>query len=126
MTGRDGSPRGRAWIGRYGEKTAAHFLRAGGCKILARNFKGPRGGEVDIIARHGRLLLFVEVKTRRGNPRVRPLDAVDKPKQQLIERGANAWLKRLGTRNLPWRFDVVEVWLEDGEQPRVNHVRDAF
>ncbi len=126
MTARDGSPLDRAWIGRYGEKTAAHFLRARGCKILARNFKGPHGGEVDIVARDGRLLLFVEVKTRRGNPRIRPLDAVDKSKQQLIERGANAWLKRLGTRKLPWRFDVVEVWLDDGEKPRVNHVRDAF
>jgi putative endonuclease len=121
LTGRD-----RAWIGRHGEKTAAHFLRANGCKILARNFKGPRGGEVDIVARDGKLLLFVEVKTRRGDARIRPLDAVDKPKQQLIERGANAWLKRLGTRKLPWRFDVVEVWLDDGERPRVNHVRDAF
>lgn len=126
LTARDGSPHDRAWIGRYGEKTAVHFLRTRGCRILARNFKGPRGGEVDIIARHGKLLLFVEVKTRRGNPRVRPLDAVDKPKRQLIERGANAWLKRLGTRQLPWRFDVVEVWLADGEKPRINHVRDAF
>lgn len=113
-------------MGKFGEKTATHFLRAKGCAILARNFKGPRGGEVDIVARDGRLLLFVEVKTRREGARVRPLDAVDKPKQALIERGANAWLRRLGTRNLPWRFDVIEVWLEDGKKPRVNHVRDAF
>ena len=70
--------------------------------------------------------LFVEVKTRRKDTRIRPLDAVDKAKQALIERGANAWLKRLGTRNLPWRFDVIEVYVEDGEKPRVNHVKDAF
>ncbi len=94
--------------------------------MLARNFKGPRRGEVDIVARDGKLLLFVEVKTRRKGTRIRPLDAVDKAKQALIERGANAWLKRLGTRNLPWRFDVIEVYVEDGEKPRVNHVRDAF
>ena len=49
-----------------------------------------------------------------------------KPKQALIERGANAWLKRLGTRNLPWRFDVIEVYVADGQKPRVIHVRDAF
>ena len=94
--------------------------------MLARNFKGPRRGEVDIVARDGKLLLFVEVKTRRKGTRIRPLDAVDKAKQALIERGANAWLKRLGTRDLPWRFDVIEVYVEDGEKPRVNHVRDAF
>jgi Holliday junction resolvase-like predicted endonuclease len=51
---------------------------------------------------------------------------VDQPKQALIERGANAWLKQLGTRNLPWRFDVIEVRVEEGEKPKVNHVRDAF
>jgi putative endonuclease len=105
---------------------AADWLRSRRCKVLARNFKGPRRGEVDIVARDGKLLLFVEVKTRRKGTRIRPLDAVDKTKQALIERGANAWLKRLGTRDLPWRFDVIEVYVEDGEKPRVNHVRDAF
>ena len=113
-------------MGDYGEKAAADFLRTRRCRILARNFKGRRGGEVDIIARDGKLLLFVEVKTRRKGTKIRPLDAVDKAKQALIERGANAWLKRLGTRELPWRFDVIEVWLEEGETPRINHVRDAF
>ena len=105
---------------------ATDWLRAHGCRILARNFKGPRRGEVDIVARDGKLLLFVEVKTRHKDSRIRPLDAVDKPKQALIERGANAWLKQLGTRNLPWRFDVIEVYVEEGEKPRINHVRDAF
>ena len=126
MTDPDGKPRDRKWTGDYGEKVAADFLRSKGCRILARNFKAPRGGEVDIIARDGKLLLFVEVKTRHISAKIRPLDAVDKAKQTLIERGANAWLKQLGTRNLPWRFDVIEVWLEEGEKPRINHVRDAF
>lgn len=126
MTGPDGEPRGRKWLGDYGEHVAADWLRARGCRILARNFRGPRGGEVDIIARDGRLLLFVEVKTRHKDTRIRPLDAVDKAKQSLIERGANAWLKRLGTRQLPWRFDVIEVLVEDGKMPSVNQVKDAF
>jgi putative endonuclease len=126
LTGPDGAIRDRAWIGNYGEQVAADWLRSQGCKVLARNFKGPRRGEVDIVARDGKLLLFIEVKTRREDARIRPLDAVDKPKQALIERGANAWLKRLGTRDLPWRFDVIEVYVEDGKKPRVNQVRDAF
>jgi putative endonuclease len=105
---------------------AVDWLRARGIKVLARNFKGPRRGEVDIVARDGKLLLFVEVKTRRAGGGIRPLDAVNREKQQLIERGANAWLKQLGTRNLPWRFDVIEVLVEEGELPDVNHVRDAF
>jgi putative endonuclease len=126
LTDSDGSPRSRKWTGHYGECVATDWLKAKGCRILARNFKARRGGEVDIVARDGRLLLFVEVKTRHISAKIRPLDAVTRSKQALIERGANAWLKQLGSRNLPWRFDVIEVWLEEGEKPRVNHVRDAF
>lgn len=122
----DGTPRGRKWLGDYGERVAADWLRSRKCRILARNFRGPHGGEVDIIARSDKLLLFVEVKTRMHDTKIRPLDAVDKAKQRLIERGANAWLKRLGTRNLPWRFDVMEILVKEGEKPQVNHVRDAF
>ena len=126
MTDADGIARDRRWIGEYGERVAVDFLRASGHRILKRNFKGPRRGEVDIIARKDRLLLFVEVKTRRSDAKIRPLDAVDKSKQKLIERGANAWLKLLKTRNLPWRFDVIEILVEEGELPKINHVRDAF
>jgi putative endonuclease len=118
--------RDRIWLGNYGEKVGTAWLRAQGCRILARNFRGPHKGEVDIVARDGKLLLFVEVKTRKAGSRIRGLDAVGKDKQGLIERGANAWLKQLGTRDIPWRFDVIEVTVEEGEKPRVNHVRDAF
>jgi putative endonuclease len=126
LTAADGTARNRQWIGQYGEKVAADFLRAHGCRILARNFRGPRKGEVDIIAREGRLLLFVEVKTRRNDARIRGFDAVDRDKRQLIERGANEWLRRLGSRQLPWRFDVIEISIENGKTPAVNHIRDAF
>lgn len=126
MTAADGQERDRIWLGNYGEQVAAAWLRSRGCKILARNFRGPHKGEVDIVARDHKLLLFVEVKTRREGSRIRGLDAVGKDKQLLIERGANAWLKRLGTRDVPWRFDVIEVNVEDGEKPRINHVKDAF
>ncbi len=114
------------WVGNYGERVAAAWLRSQRCVILARNFRGPRKGEVDIVARDQRLLLFVEVKTRRVGSKIRGLDAVGKDKQALIERGANAWLKRLGTRDLPWRFDVIEVHVEEGQKPRVTHIKDAF
>jgi putative endonuclease len=126
LTEPDGTQRGRAWLGDYGERVAADWLRSKGCRILARNYKGPHKGEVDIVARDGELLLFVEVKTRQERTKIRPLDAVNKAKQILIERGANAWLKRLGTRDLPWRFDVIEVYVEEGAKPRINQVRDAF
>lgn len=126
MTTADGQARDRIWIGNYGEEVATAWLRSKGCKILARNFRGPHQGEVDIVARDHKLLLFVEVKTRREGSKIRGLDAVGKDKQVLIERGANSWLKRLGTRDLPWRFDVIEVMVEDGKRPRIHQVKDAF
>ncbi len=126
IVAKDGRLHDRNWLGNYGEGVAADWLRANGCTILARNFRGPRKGEVDIIARDGKLLLFIEVKTRRRDSKIRGLDAVGKEKQALIERGANAWLKTLRTRDLPWRFDVIEVKFAPGELPEVNHVRDAF
>jgi len=113
-------------IGELGERIACDKLKAQGCKILYRNYRGPKGGEVDIVARDGETLSFVEVKTRTRRGYGRPLDAVDGAKQELIERGANAWLHLLGTRNLLWRFDVVEVILADGEIPEVTVVRDVF
>jgi putative endonuclease len=126
LTKADGEPRDRIWLGNYGERVAAVWLRSQGCKILAKNYRSPRKGEVDIIARDGKLLLFIEVKTRHADSKIRGLDAVDRAKQKLIERGANSWLKRLGTRELPWRFDVIEVNVKDGEKPKINHVKDAF
>lgn len=126
MTAPDGEARDRIWTGDFGERVACAWLRSQGCKILARNYRGPRRGEVDIVARDGKLLLFIEVKTRREGSRIRGLDAVDREKQNLIERGANSWLKRLGTRDLPWRFDVIEVSVAEGQKPRLNHVKDAF
>ena len=116
----------RKWTGDYGEKVAADWLRAKNLKILARNFKGRKGGEVDIIARDGKQLLFIEVKTRKKDAKIRGLAAVNRKKQQLIQRGANEWLRRLGTRDVPWRFDVIEVEVSEGEKPTVQLIENVF
>jgi putative endonuclease len=116
----------RQAVGLLGERVAAEWLRARGAKVLYRNFRAPKGGEVDIVAREEKVLCFVEVKTRTREGVGRPLDAVDREKQRLIERGANHWLKLLQTRDLPWRFDVVEIILLDGQPPKVTWVKNAF
>ena len=113
-------------MGDYGEKVAADWLRARGGKILARNFKGRKGGEVDIVARQGKQLLFIEVKTRKKNAKLRGLAAVNRKKRSLIERGGNEWLRRLGTRAVPWRYDVIEVQVSEGEIPVVARVENVF
>ena len=81
---------------------------------------------MDIVAREGGLLLFIEVKTRKKNAKIRGLSAVNRKKRSLIERGANEWLRRLGTRSLPWRFDVIEVEVAEGERPEVTRIENVF
>ena len=113
-------------LGDLGERMAAVYLRSLGLKVLYRNYRGPKGGELDIVAREGEVLVFIEVKTRRRRGKGRPLDAVGREKQELIERGARSWLRLLGRSDMPWRFDVVEVILEEGARPDLTLVKDAF
>ncbi len=126
ITGDDGEKISHMKIGELGESMARSRLLANGCKVLYRNYRGPKGGEVDIVARDGDTLCFVEVKTRTRRGYGRPLDAVNLAKQELIERGANSWLHLLGTRKILWRFDVVEIILSDGALPEITVVRDVF
>lgn len=114
-------------IGRRGEAIAGRWLYAwGGCKVLYRNYRPEGGGELDIVCRHGDVLAFVEVKTRTSTAFGRPGQAVTLEKQQLILRGASAWLRLLGYPEIAWRYDVVEVLLLPGSKPRVNWIQAAF
>lgn len=114
-------------LGRRGERLAERHLRASGFKILYRNFRAPGGGEVDLVCRDRSCdtLVFIEVKTRRGEDFGAPLEAVDLAKQKLIARGALAWLRLLDNPEINYRFDVVEVRMHDDE-PEVHLIRDAF
>lgn len=77
--------------------------------MLYRNFRAPRGGEVDIVCRDGDELVFVEVKTRSSRDYGSPASAVNREKQALIARGALAWLRLLDNPDIVFRFDIVEV-----------------
>ena len=105
---------------------ACRFLRRNGYKVLYRNFKGRSGGEIDIVCRDNDTLVFVEVKTRTREDFGRPVEAVDRQKQQRISRGGLAWLRMLDNPDILFRFDVVEVVLPDNGTPRLELVRNAF
>ena len=115
-------------LGQRGERAAARFLRRRGYKVLYRNYRAPRGGEVDITCRHGNTLVFVEVKTRTvsANAKGRPADAVDHTKRKLITRGARAWLRMLDNPEIAYRFDIVEVLTAPGEKPSCHVIEGAF
>ncbi len=112
-------------LGDRGERAAAAYLRKRGMRIIVRNYKGA-GGEIDLIARDGDTLVFIEVKTRQAGT---PAEAVTPEKQKRITRAALAFLKKHDLLNagVPSRFDVVAVvWPEADRQPRIEHFPNAF
>jgi len=114
----------RLALGRWGEEQAVRFLRRKGLKIVARNLRTPVG-EIDIIARHKKTLVFVEVKTRRNLAFGAPQEAVGPTKQRQIRRTAQWYLADQGTPTAPARFDVVAVVAGPGE-PVIEHIVNAF
>lgn len=113
-------------IGTRGERLAAKQIGREGGKVLYRNYRAPKGGEVDIVYREGETLVFAEVKTRTSDRFGRPGDAVNREKERLIIRGANAWIRELNFPSLLFRFDVIEVLLLERRKPEVKIIRDAF
>lgn len=129
LTGRSsGKPLPRsAIVGAWGEERAAAFLKANGYAVLGRNVRPDKRDEIDIVARIGETLVFVEVKTRRREEFGRPMMAVDQDKRHALNRAAAAYLRKAKFPNLYYRFDVVEVLgqPEEGE-PLIRHLDDAF
>lgn len=112
-------------LGERGERAAAARLRKAGMRIIVRNYRGG-GGEIDLVARDGDTLVFVEVKTRRTGV---PAEAVDLDKQRRITRAAVHFLKthRLFEPGVPTRFDVAAVvWPEGARRPIIEHIPAAF
>jgi putative endonuclease len=114
------------WLGNEGERLAARYLRRQGFRILARRYRTP-AGEIDLVARDGKSIVFVEVKTRRSEAAGQPHEAVDHYKQAQLTRLALAFLKRFRLLEQPARFDVVSiVWESAASGPEIIHYRNAF
>jgi putative endonuclease len=104
---------------------AARHLRRQGYKVLYRNFRPPNGGEIDIVCREKKTLVFVEVKTRAPEGLGRPADAVDAEKEEALMRGAQSWLRMLDDPAVPVRIDIVEV-IVGNVKPEITLTRDAL
>lgn len=113
----------RKTLGNRGEALAAEYLAEQGMKILAKNYRR-RGGEIDIIAKDGSVLAFVEVKTRKSEGFAAPRESVGNVKRKRLRAAAEMWLMETGYDGF-CRFDVVEV-ITAGETPLIRHWRDAF
>jgi putative endonuclease len=115
-----------SFSGRWGEEAAARHLENKKYKILGRRVRIGRRDEIDLVARWGEVLIFVEVKTRRSVAFGRPADFVDRKKRHALSRAAVRYLERLRNPRVTFRFDVVEVVGAPGAEPEVRHIENAF
>jgi len=113
----------RKKAGNYGETAAAGYLEALGYIILAKQFKAAHG-EIDIIAKDGVYIVFVEVKYRRQTNFGGARQAVTPAKQRALASAAQSYLVKNGLMEMNCRFDVLEVF--GRENLKINHIKDAF
>jgi putative endonuclease len=111
-------------LGGRGENMAAKYLRNQGYKIIERNFRCAVG-EIDIIARDGKTLVFVEVKTRAYDDPT-PEEQVNEPKRHQLTKAGKFFLTRYGSPQPPARFDVIAIVWPQGREPQIRHTPDAF
>ena len=116
--------RERQSLGAWGEQAAVAYLKKVGLKVTATNVRTPVG-EIDLLARHGKVQVFIEVKTRKSREFGFPEEAVTARKQRQIIRAAQWYLADKGLEESEIRFDVVAVSLLDGEL-EIEHLPAAF
>ena len=111
----------RGVMGSEAEDLAAAYLESIGLEIVERNIRF-KVGELDMVARDGEVIVFVEVRSRT-RPDIHPAATVTLPKRRRIARAAQAYLQRHRLWHLMARFDVVAVSLSEGS---VEHIANAF
>ena len=119
----------RARLGQWGERQARLYLEAEGYGIVAANFRC-RAGEMDIVAIYGDELVFVEVKTRRGDAFGQAEESISPARAERLAAVAEEFLQSRSAfpydSETPWRIDLVCVNLDSGGKLlNVNHIKHA-
>jgi putative endonuclease len=110
-------------LGERGERLAARYLKRQGMRILLRRYRSEQG-EIDLIARDGDTLVFVEVKARRKGS---PVETVTLEKQRRLTNVSFQFLRKYQLLEVRSRYDVVAiVWPDDRTPPQIEHFRNAF
>jgi putative endonuclease len=112
-------------LGSKGENIAARLLRSKNYTILCRNFK-VKSGEIDLVARDGENLVFIEVKTRRATTRSRPAEGLSSRQKKRIYHAAQNYLRQIDNPNLIYRFDLIEIILSRFKIHEIRHWEDNF
>ena len=110
-------------IGKYGENLACEFLIQKGCKIVDRNYKFSRYGEIDIIALDKDELCFIEVKTRRTNTFGTPMEAITKDKLLKILSCIKNYTSKTNLKYKRTRVDAISIELTE-QNPKITHIKN--
>ncbi|HZJ83224.1 MAG TPA: YraN family protein [Clostridia bacterium] len=112
-------------LGDWGEQQAKGYLKSQGFIILEKNYRS-HIGEVDLIAKDGDFLVFVEVKTRTSKAYGFPMEAIGPKKQNKYFKMASIYAKHRGIHDVSFRFDIIEVMVKYNSKPDINHIPNAF
>ena len=110
-------------VGKWGEETAAEYLTGRGCEILARNARTPYG-EIDIIAKQGEVVIFVEVKTRTSDKMGLPEESITARKRQHMISAAEHYAAEHEIDR--WQIDVISIERKSGSTPKVTYFENAI
>lgn len=112
-------------IGYYGEDLAVNYLKRNNYIILEKNFLC-KLGEIDVIAKKGDIISFIEIKSRYCDNFGKPMEAVDFYKKKRIINVSKFYIKEKKLNNFFFRFDVLEVFLNYNKNSKINFIKDAF
>jgi putative endonuclease len=119
-------------LGQKGEDIACKYLKNKGYKIIERNFKNKFGrqiGEIDIIAKNGEEIVFVEVKTREMERygQTLPEENINRDKLHKLNKISTAYIKKNNLWDKAYHFDAISVWLDkSGKNAKVRHLENIF
>jgi len=115
----------RILLGKTGEDKACRFLQRNGYLVVQTNYR-TKCGEIDIIAKQGPVLVFIEVKTRRSRSFGSPLLAVTARKQRQISMVAQEYLSKNNLFDTDARFDVIGMSIDAADHVEIEHIENAF
>ncbi len=115
-------------LGDTGEKTAKNYLREKGYKILDKNFRYSKLGELDIIAKRGDNIIFFEVKARmrKGLSEFKPEDNITQTKQKKLVKLAQIWLAKQKLNDISWQIDVLAIEIYRDKSFDIRHLENAI
>jgi len=119
------SQKSKDQLARAGEEAAAHYLASKGYTLLHRNIRFSEG-ELDVVAKWEKTLVFIEVKTRKTDKFGQPYHFVSEKKQRRQIAMASRFVSICRLQGVPVRFDVVSVVLPPEQPPKIEHIENAF